>query len=285
MVETLICPGCSHRVKTDKTASMPNDKRATCPKCKKSFTLGEARVTTEESSRSRKVITAPKPQTPPIIAARVVQETDENSLPSPLAAPDSSEMTRFAAQGQNPAMIEKLLNRIREICTSQEEPLYMAVQQRPVANLSPDAVVLTNRRLIIFRQKMLGRMEFEDCMWKNVHDVHMKENLIGATLTVTATNGAIKVVEYVPKAQARQIYRIAQEMEENMVEFRRNRSMEEARNAAGHVVVQNAVTPSAAPAVEADPVAKLAQLKKMLEADLISEEEYSAKKSEIMSRM
>jgi hypothetical protein len=40
-----------------------------------------------------------------------------------------------------------------------------------------------------------------------------------------------------------------------------------------------------APAVPEDPVARLKQLKAMLDADLISQAEYDTKKAEILSRM
>lgn len=114
--------------------------------------------------------------------------------------------SRFMADGQNPAMIQKLLNRVQEICTSSEEPLYMAVQQRPVANFAPDAVVLTNRRAIIFRQKILGRLEFVDCTWLQISAIHMKENIIGATVSVKGHTGHVEVVDYLPKVQARRVY-------------------------------------------------------------------------------
>ncbi|WP_372720152.1 PH domain-containing protein [Novipirellula sp.] len=194
--------------------------------------------------------------------------------------------SRFMADGQDPAMIQKLLNRVQEICTSSEEPLYMAVQQRPVANFAPDAVVLTNRRAIIFRQKILGRLEFVDCIWLQIAGIHMKENMIGATVSVQGHSGHVEVVDYLPKVQARRVYRIGQEMEEEMIEMRRQRKMEEERNAANQVTINTAVAaPSPAPAHAGQDnlVARLGQLKQMLDADLITEAEFHAKKTEIIN--
>jgi hypothetical protein len=150
-------------------------------------------------------------------------------------------------------------------------------------------MVLTNRRLIIFRQKVLGRMEFEDLIWLNVADVHMKENLLGATLTVRAMNGVTREIDHIPKQQARRVYRIAQEQEEAVHEARRQRAMEEDRNRAGHVVVQNAIAPPLAPMQSTtggdDPLASLSKLKQMLDAGLITQQEFDAKKAELLSRM
>lgn len=44
-------------------------------------------------------------------------------------------------------------------------------------------------------------------------------------------------VSYLPKAQARKIYRIAQDMEDKMVELRRERALEETRAGATNVTV------------------------------------------------
>ncbi len=183
-------------------------------------------------------------------------------------------------------MVTRLLGRVQEICTSAETPLYMAVQQKPIANFAPDAVVLTNKRFIFFRQKVLGRMDFVDCLWMHVANVHMKENLVGATVTLHGYNGWVDRIDYLPKVQARRVYRVAQEMEENMIEFRRDRMMEEQRNAANQVVVQNALTPAPAPVqAGSDPVVKLQQIKQMLDAGLIEQGEYDRKKASILESM
>lgn len=193
-----------------------------------------------------------------------------------------SSLSPFMGDGQDPQMIGKLLTRVQEICTASEDVKYMAVQQHPVANISPDAVVLTNRRAIVFRQKVMGRLDFVDVRWLDVKDVHVSEGVLRATLSIQGINGHVEKVEHVPKAQARKVYRIGQEMEEEMIEFRRERMMEEDRNRANSVVVNTAVAPQPAPSGGDDLVGRLKQLKEMLEADLISQAEFDAKKSEIM---
>lgn len=194
-------------------------------------------------------------------------------------------LANFIADGQDTSMVTKLLDRIQGVCTSEESPLYMAVQQRPVANFSPDAVVLTNLRFMIFRQKVLGRMNFSDYYWRDVKDVHVEENLLGATISFTSLAGPREQVDYLPKAQARKVYRIAQEQEAKAHEYRRALLLEEKRATASQMVINNAignVSPNADADSPADPLVKLQKLKKMLDAGLIEQSEYDAKKSELL---
>jgi hypothetical protein len=214
---------------------------------------------------------------PPVVSALTRREEDVAGI------------GRFMADGQDPTMICKLAERVDGICTPGENALYMAVQQRPIANFSPDAVVLTNRRVIIFRQKILGRLNFIDVPWLNVADVHLAEDIIGSTISVKGMNGHVEQISFLPKSQARKIYRIAQDMEEKMVELRRERSMEERRAGAANVIVNNdlgqLVNHSLGNHSNSDPVAALQTLKSMLESGLISQEEFDRKKSQILERM
>ena len=210
------------------------------------------------------------------------------SQPPALPAPGPSLIQRFINEDQDPKILESTVPRIQQFLTSNEELLYIAIQKKPVANIAPDCIAMTSRRIIFFTIKLLGQLSFNDHLWRNVANATIKEGLLGATFSATVTNGQFISIDYLPKAQARMLYRYAQEMEENAIEERRNRSMEESRAAAGGVVVQNAFVPptAAAPASPADdPLASLQKLKSMLDAGLISPEEFAAKKSEILSRM
>jgi Short C-terminal domain len=91
-------------------------------------------------------------------------------------------------------------------------------------------------------------------------------------------------VDSLPKAQARRLYALSQEMEEAARTERRARELEDKRAAAGGVVVQSPSAPAQAPAAP-DPLATLQKLKGMLDAGLISQAEYDQKKSEILAAM
>ncbi len=197
----------------------------------------------------------------------------------------SPENKIFVADGQDESVVEKLAKRARELSTSTEEIRYIAAQKKPVVNLFPDGIVLTTRRVMILRPKMLGRLEMQDFIWRDLKNVQIAENLMGSTITFTTISGEKTSLDYIPKPQARQCYRIAQEQEERVVEERRQRSMEESRAGASNISINTAVaTPASAPVAPAnDPMAKLQQLKSMADAGLITPEEFAEKKSAILA--
>lgn len=198
---------------------------------------------------------------------------------------------RYLNDDQDPKIIESTVPRILQFLTSGEDLLYIAVQKKPVANFSPDCIALTSKRVIFFTIKLLGQLSFNDYLWRDVADATVKEGLMGATFSLRSVKGARHSVDYIPKNQARMLYRFAQEMEEKAHEERRTRMMEESRAAAGGVIVQHAFMPpdanrQPAPAIPAeDPLETLKKLKAMLDADLISQAEFDKKKAEILLRM
>lgn len=197
----------------------------------------------------------------------------------------SNPLKRFLSEEQDPATVKQVYSRVKQILTSTEEILYIAVQ-KSLVNLSPDCAILTNRRFIIYRPKLLGGVNFEDYIWRDLHDARLTEGMIRATLTMHAVKGKVLSIGDLPKAQARKLYAFAQEMEEKVREQRRLRAMEEKRAAAGGIVLQGTPTPQApAIASQEDPMQKLMKLKEMLDAGLITAGEYEAKKAEILSRM
>lgn len=174
--------------------------------------------------------------------------------PPPLVPVERPEwLLNLTRENQNPEIVGTVCEKVRQILTSSEEILYIAVQEKPLVNLFPDCAVLTNRRFIVYRQKLLGRADFEDYIWRELRDAQLKENLVGSTLSMLTTGNQRLTLDYLPKLQARALYRFAQEMEEKMVEERRQRSMEESRAAAGGVFVQNNI-PQIAPAAAPIPV-------------------------------
>lgn len=181
----------------------------------------------------------------------------------------------------------RLLAHVRELCTASETVKYIAVQRKPVMTLSPDAIVATNRRIILLRTGLLGKVEMRDFIWRDLADARIREGVLATTFEVRQVNGAVVLVEYIPKRQARALYRICQEMEEQVREERRARSIEETRAAAGGVNVTLAA-PAAVPAAASptkDPMATLRQLKAMHEEGLLNTTEYEAKRAEVLARM
>jgi hypothetical protein len=191
-------------------------------------------------------------------------------------------LDRFCLDGQDQSVVTKTAERVKQLCTTNEEIMYIAVQAKIGLNLSPDCIALTNKRFIIFRAKMFGRSSFFDCLWKECKNVHMEENLIGATIIFESLSSpVIEKIDSLPKAQARAVYRIAQEQEEKAIADRRNLRMEELQAQANKTIINQAI---GVPANNPDNsiVAKMEQLKSLLASGLITQEEFEEKRKKLI---
>ncbi|WP_291286815.1 PH domain-containing protein [Flavobacterium sp.] len=198
-----------------------------------------------------------------------------------------NDLKKFLNEEQDPKAVEKLLTKVNGLLTSGEQIEYIAVQKKPTLNLSPDCIALTNKRIIFCRPKNLGlSMDFQDYVWKDILDCHMKEGIMGATFSMKTVTGKMNMLDYLPKSQARKLYQFAQEKEEEMVAYRRECDLENKRAIAGGGIIVNTgtSTPQNTEQKE-DPIETLNKLKKLLEGEIISQTEFDSKKTEILSKM
>lgn len=209
-------------------------------------------------------------------------------------------LDKFLNENQDPEAITKLSKKLSDLLTSNETIEYIAVQKKPAVNISPDCVALTNRRIIFCFQKNLGlTFDFQDFQWRDVFNCTLKENLLGSVFTLKTTTNHELTMEYIPKAQGRKLYALAQEQEENQREFRRNQDLEEKRASASNISLGNTpeVTPPSPiqnePVEETKPIVNshdkmietLQKLKIMFESGLITHQEYENKKQEILNSL
>jgi hypothetical protein len=210
---------------------------------------------------------------------------------------------KFLNDQQDPKAVEKVYTRLVDLLTTGEEIIYIATQKKPLVNLLPDCVALTNKRVLFFTPANLGlSIKFVDFVWKDIVDVFSKEEIIGAVFSIRSTNGAEMGVDYLPKVQGRKLYQYAQERKEAEREARRLRDLEEKRAESGSINLGDRNTPSqsAAPEPQPEPVAvaptvhietpkpdelteKLKKLRTLFDNGLISQEEYNHKKLELLS--
>lgn len=191
---------------------------------------------------------------------------------------------KFLNEKQDPKMVDKLLGKVSQLLTSNEEVQYIAVQKKPALNLSPDGIALTNKRIIFCRPKTFGlSMQFQDFLWKEVEDCHINEGIMGSSFSIRTVKRQVVRMEYLPKQQSRLLYRFAQEKEEEMSEYRRQRELENSRAAAGGGIVVN--TSKDSNGQEEGPTASLKKLKSLLESELITEEEFQTKRNEIIQNL
>ena len=211
-------------------------------------------------------------------------------------APDSPKksLNDFLGQGQPEAKLEAMWQRFSSLLIPDEQIEHFLVQNSFALKLFPGAVVLTNRR-VLFAESNRMQMEFHDVMWRNLLDAKLKETWTGAVLSFQDVDGRLWGMRNLPKPLARSAYAFAQKIEELAIEFRRQRALEETRAAARGVAVE-AVSPVsyappalAAPSPEEGPSKTaseaLSQLKGLWDSGLISEEEFQAKRSEILARL
>ncbi len=193
--------------------------------------------------------------------------------------------------GQDPKIIGKAYDRIIDLLTAEEIIEYIAVALHVPGFHSPDCVVATNRRFMVVRQKLLGRMDFQDFLWVDLRDAKLKEGVMSAEVSFSTTDGQVVKVDYLPKVQARKVYTFCQQQEEGARELRRERQLEDKRATANNVNVTTAQPgasppPAASPApAEDDPVQKLSKLKQMVDAGLIEQDEYNTAKTRILEAM
>lgn len=200
-----------------------------------------------------------------------------------------NELKKYLNEEQDPKAVEKILHKVTGLLTNGESIEYIAVQKKAI-NMSPDCIALTNKRIIFCRPKTFGlSMDFQDYLWKDIANCHMKEGIMGATFSIQTVRRGFNMMDYLPKAQARKLYQYAQEREEEMIEYRRQRELEDKRAAAGGGITVNNALPvndvKNNDSIENDPLTALGKLKSLLDINLISQEEFDRKKEEILSRL
>jgi hypothetical protein len=173
-----------------------------------------------------------------------------------------------------------------KILTDGEISLATTVQQKPVVNLHPHSITVTNKR-VIKHQPHLFKATFQDFLWRDIVSVHLADHFFGSQIYFEFKSGHI-MGTHLPKNQAKKVYSIAQEKEEEWVEKRRIRKMEEVRaqSGANHIVVggnkefQRVDSDGGVSIRE-----RLVDLQELLVDGLITQDEYQTKKAEILKRI
>ena len=220
---------------------------------------------------------------------------------------------RFLSDEQDPKAVEKVLGKLNDMLTTSEELIYMAVQKKPAVNLLPDCIAVSNKRIFYCEPGNFGiTMNFKDISWKSIKEVSFKEELFGSKFICVPLHGENIITEYIPKVQARKLYQAAYEQLESFKEQSRLKDLEERRSTASPVTV-NAVsnepaaveeiqafappippapeyTPAPMPEVhveepEDETTLKLRKLKTLYDKHLITQEEYEAKKADILDSL
>jgi hypothetical protein len=189
---------------------------------------------------------------------------------------------RYADASQQTEALQKVAADVSKILTPNEEILYIALQNNTALSIAKDSVVATTNRIICYKPSILGRVQFEDFLWQDVKDAKITQGFLATNFAVETVKGQRAELTSLDKDQAKRLYAICQQMEQEWREKRRVREMEESRAKAGGVHI---APPQSASAPAEDPVAKLAKAKLMLDLSLISDSEYESLKAKILSSM
>lgn len=208
---------------------------------------------------------------------------------------------KFLIDEQDPKAVEKILVKLNDMLTPGEEVLYLAVQKKPAVTLVPDTVAVTSRRLFFCIPGNLGlTTNFEIYSWKDIKEVSFKEEFFGARFTAVPLSGENFTVDYIPKVQARKLYQFSnQQIDRLKAELKQEQYLKEQQQRREQIEKETATQAEIAQSVVSEPVAvvsepveavedeitmKLKKLKLLFEKQLISQEEYEAKKSDILSQ-
>lgn len=180
----------------------------------------------------------------------------------------------YISDGQDPAVVERLLLKLQDMLASEEEEvIYIAVQKKPAVNLFPDSIALTNTRVFVCKSTKLGMATaFDIIPWQAVENLSFKEGILGAQVTLVQRNGTEATVGYIPKNQARKMYKTG---------------MEALRASALRIEKAGADGSALPPVTDAadELTRKLEKLKTLFERQLITEAEYEQKKMELLSQL
>jgi hypothetical protein len=206
---------------------------------------------------------------------------------------------QFLTEEQDPKTVDKVVGKLKDLLSSNEALLYIAVQKRPAVNIMPNCIALSNKRLFYCEPANFGiTMNFKDISWKSVKEVSFKEELFGSKFICVPQHGENIVTEYIPKVQARKLYQAVQEQLEayqaelktaqdelkkptEEIQFTPIEIIEEAEE----LDFQSAMIETAPEVVEEpedEATIKLRKLKTLFDKQLINQEEYEAKKASIL---
>jgi len=212
---------------------------------------------------------------------------------------------QFLTEEQDPKTVDKVVGKLKDLLSSKEELLYIAVQKRPAVNILSDCIALTNKRIFYCEPANFGiTMNFKDISWKSIKEVSFKEELFGSKFICVPQHGENIVTEYIPKVQARKLYQAVQEqMEAYQEELKK---VEEENKATAIEVIEEPQELLSFPTTEevlpiqttlVEPILelveepedeatlKLRKLKTLFDKQLINQEEYEAKKASILDSL
>ena len=211
-------------------------------------------------------------------------------------------MEQYLTDDQDPRTAEKVLGKLRDMLTSGEVVVYLAIQKKPAVTLIPDCIAITNKRIIFCIPANLGlTTNFITFIWEDVKEVSFKEEFFGSKFITVPQSGENIAIDYIPKVQARKLYQFSNEQLEKNRGLSQKQVSGDSNTHLGNTNVSDdytsyveideedkpfiqAQSPLPIEEPEDEMTQKLKKLKTLFEKQLITSEEYERKKADILSQ-
>ena len=211
-------------------------------------------------------------------------------------------MEQYLTDDQDPRTAEKVLGKLRDMLTSGEAVIYLAIQKKPAVTLIPDCIAITNKRIIFCIPANLGlTTNFITFIWEDVKEVSFKEEFFGSKFITVPQSGENIAIDYIPKVQARKLYQFSNEQLEKNRGLSQKELSGDSKMHLGNTNASDDYTsyveideeekpylppqnPAPLEETEDEMTQKLKKLKTLFEKQLITSEEYERKKADILSQ-
>jgi len=193
----------------------------------------------------------------------------------------------FLGDGQKKKMVRMILETMQQAAEPDEELLYIATQRKPIPDLTPEALALTNQRIFIF-EKGHFKSQYDDFLLKSVLTPKIKTGLFFSHITFSAGAGEVHGVRFLPKIQGKKCFQL---FESRIHEIRASRKT-------GKQTTPQPTTPTPVEAAKSPPgippelqeheqaiLHRLETLKQMLEEDLITQDDFEVKKKNLIAQL
>jgi hypothetical protein len=200
---------------------------------------------------------------------------------------------QYLSDDQDPRTAEKVLGKLRDMLTSGEAVIYLAIQKKPAVTLMPDCIAVTNKRIVFCIPENLGlTTKYITFTWAEVKEVSFIEAFFSSKFITIPQRGENIAIDYIPKVQARKLLQFCNEQLEKHKTIPsgpetalQNENL--ADDYASYIEVKDEDKPvvSSLADMEDELTQKLKKLKILFEKQLISQEEYERKKADILSQL
>lgn len=193
-------------------------------------------------------------------------------------------------------MADQIPKELSENLYSNENVLF-CIKKRVKTELKPKFLGVTDRRIVYLDQKVLGRYNIEDIPYEKLKLVHFKSGKLAAEFTLTHEDGHEIRMSWMNKDEVKEAVEAVRDalnniaVEQVTIKKKKGLMSEEWQISKPKEMVSRVAPVRPSPTEsdkrsnDVDPYEQLKKLKELLDADIISQEEYSAKRDALLSKI